>query len=97
MRISQDTDSWKAGGILRRDFRHTHGEPEVERHRRKKAKPRRRIDHQHVYVDVTGTLEEPYWGWLFRYDSSDYFRRRRARRVLKCAEDGCGKVKYQQP
>lgn len=34
-RISQDDDSWKAGGVKRRDFRHTHedgheAEPEPE-------------------------------------------------------------------
>jgi hypothetical protein len=99
MRISQDTDSWKASGILRRDFRHTHNGPEVDRHKgqRKKTKVRKHIGHKHVFVDVTGTAEEPYWGWLFRYSNSDYFRRRRSRRVLRCAEDGCDKVEYRQP
>lgn len=38
MRISQDRHSWKAGGILRRDFRAAHGEPEVPPYRAKRIK-----------------------------------------------------------
>lgn len=29
MRISQDNDSWAAGGVIRRDFRHDNSTPEV--------------------------------------------------------------------
>lgn len=40
MRLSRDPDSWKAGGVKRRDFRHTHDGPETPRHvgRRKNGK-----------------------------------------------------------
>jgi hypothetical protein len=31
MRISQDSDSWRAGGVIRRDFRATRGDPEIPR------------------------------------------------------------------
>lgn len=101
MRISQDTDSWKASGILRRDFRHTLGEPEVERHKGKKkskpGKPRQRINHRHVYVDVTGTPEAPYWStwtpWYFTRTTKRYRNYLKNRRVLLCAQPGCGKYK----
>ena len=36
--LAEDRDSWKAGGVIRRDFRHTLGEPEVARHRRARGK-----------------------------------------------------------
>lgn len=39
MRISRDRDSWKARGILRRDFRHSHDGPEAAPHR-SKPKPK---------------------------------------------------------
>lgn len=35
-RISQDDDSWKAGGIKRRDFRSVRNGPEVPKHGKKK-------------------------------------------------------------
>lgn len=31
MRLSKDKTSWKAGGIIRRDFRNVKGEPEIEK------------------------------------------------------------------
>jgi hypothetical protein len=43
--LAEDRDSWKAGGIIRRDFRHTHDGPEVPRHRRRRTKAERRGCH----------------------------------------------------
>jgi hypothetical protein len=42
MRLSQDSDSWKASGLKRRDFRHTHDGPEVTRHVGKRRKSTKR-------------------------------------------------------
>ena len=36
MSKKKDADSWRYGGIKRRDFRHAHDEPEVPRHQGKK-------------------------------------------------------------
>lgn len=57
MRISQDHSSWRARGILRRDFRHTHDEPEVTKYKVKKRKkkaqePRTKPTCKHVWVEV---------------------------------------------
>ena len=30
--LSEDKDSWKAHGVIRRDFQHSHDGPEVTRH-----------------------------------------------------------------
>lgn len=52
MRISQDSSSWKAGGIIRRDFRHSHDGPEVPRYRAKRQSNkwcRRRAGVQHNF------------------------------------------------
>src|SRR5688572_26035319 len=54
MKISEDKDSWKAGGILRRDFRHTHDEPEEIPHKKKgnhKANKwcRKKVGQEHDY------------------------------------------------
>jgi len=53
MRLKEDNMSWHARGVMCRDFRHTHGDPEVpQRGSHKKPKrPRRRIDHKHVWTD----------------------------------------------
>ncbi len=32
MRIKEDSDSWRAGGILKRDFKHDHSEPAIKFH-----------------------------------------------------------------
>ena len=41
MRVSQDANSWRASGAMRRDFRAGRGEPEVERgkHKRRRSTP----------------------------------------------------------
>ena len=36
MRLKEDNSSWKSGGIVRRDFRHSHGEPEIPKAPKKK-------------------------------------------------------------
>lgn len=59
MRLKEDHDSWKASGVIKRDFRHTHNGPDVDRHAgAKKRKPgKKRSDHKHEY-DV---ISEYYW------------------------------------
>ena len=63
MRISEDTDSWKAGGVLRRDFRHTHNGPEVPIHvgGRKKKPVKKRSDHKHEYEILLREWTYPWW------------------------------------
>ena len=41
MRISKDKDSWKASGVIRRDFRRSHDGPEVIRSRNKRKNLKR--------------------------------------------------------
>jgi hypothetical protein len=66
MRISQDKDSWRAGGILRRDFRHTHGEPEVPQY---KGKPK---NGKRWCRGKVGREHQPMWTewdrWNFRHE-----------------------------
>ena len=38
MRISEDDTSWKAGGIVRRDFRNDRGVEDTPRHKKKKKR-----------------------------------------------------------
>lgn len=109
MRISQDTDSWKASGVLRRDFRHTLGEPEVERHKGKKTpkprKARKPFSHKHVFVDVTGTSEAPWWfrdrlPWSSSYCSPQAVRRwcerYKGQRILRCAQPFCDEYRIRK-
>lgn len=57
MRISRDRDSWKAHGILRRDFRHTHDGPDEMPHR-SPSKPKQwcrgKVGRAHVPGRVPG-------------------------------------------
>ena len=85
MRLAEDTDSWKAGGIIRRDFRHAHGDPEVNLHGSRKKKPgKKRSDHKHEYFEV-GTVE--YAPWYFKNCKIIYT-------TLECI--GCPKRKSQR-
>lgn len=74
MRISEDAGSWRARGIIRRDFRHTHGDPEVPRHRStrkksgKKKTPRQACKHVWVEVSYDEYLryaDRTYWRWYW--------------------------------
>lgn len=63
MRISEDASSWRARGILCRDFRHTHDGPEVDttKVRRKKSRSKKqRPTCKHVWVQVD-------WREWYRY------------------------------
>jgi hypothetical protein len=91
--LSEDKDSWNAGGVIWRDFRHTHNGPEVSTFKKKPKKPRKKIDHRHVFVDVTGTAEAP--RWTLPYLTPYPWHHRRTRRVFQCAEDGCDKRNYE--
>jgi hypothetical protein len=43
----KDPDSWRYGGVRRRDFRHTHDGPEIPPHRKTKKKVNKsRCDHR---------------------------------------------------
>ena len=48
--------SWRASGIIRRDFRHIKDEPEIPRHAGKKSKPKRwckgQVGAEHTPADV---------------------------------------------
>lgn len=68
MRVSADSHSWRAGGVLRRDFRSARGEPEVPRARKAAAARRARPSStcsaggvHDVERVVTITQEKP-WG-----------------------------------
>lgn len=47
MRLKEDSDSWKAGGIKRRDFRHDPGLPETEVTRHKGQRSKKKHDHKY--------------------------------------------------
>jgi hypothetical protein len=55
MRLKEDSSSWKSRGIMRRDFRHIKGDPEVPdghpKHRKKKPKKPKRCHHE--WIEVT--------------------------------------------
>jgi hypothetical protein len=55
MRISQDDNSWKASGVKRRDFSHTHNGPDVAPSGKSKYKDTKRwcrgkVGREHVWV-----------------------------------------------
>lgn len=53
MRLAEDDNSWKARNVIRRDFRHTIGDPETPRHRKSKKKSRpKKNKHKHIWVEV---------------------------------------------
>jgi hypothetical protein len=92
MRVSQDSSSWKAGGVLRRDFRHSHDGPEVARHRRRRGNTRRwcrgeigRDHHLERYVTrwVSSTRVDPDTG-------EERTVRHPAATALRCAR--CGRT-----
>lgn len=60
-RISQDASSWRASGIIRRDFRHTHDGPEVitrssssgkKGHARTSGRGNKAHKHEHSFCDT---------------------------------------------
>lgn len=58
MSKKKDEDSWRYGGIKRRDFRSAHDEPEVPRHKGKKntkkwCKGKRGVEHVPVLREKT--------------------------------------------
>lgn len=75
MRLKEDSNSWKARGVIYRDFRHTHGDPEIDRTKKKSKKKRPpKNRHKHVWVKVNrkewskyagyydrGWVNEPWW------------------------------------
>lgn len=68
MRISQDTESWKASGVLRRDFRHTHDGPEIPRGRHKIGRPRNEWCRGKIGRDHTLERYTLYYSYDYRYD-----------------------------
>lgn len=65
MRLKEDTHSWKASGIKRRDFRHDHSGPEVDTSKvKKKHKPRKKIDHKHIWERDNKPPRPPWWSSL---------------------------------
>jgi hypothetical protein len=64
--LAEDTSSWKASGVIRRDFRASKDGPEAPRHRRsKKGRPgkwcRRKVGVEHqTYTVARGTGR---WGY----------------------------------
>lgn len=59
MRLKEDSSSWRASGILRRDFRHDPGLPEDEipKHRKKK---RKKHIHEYKKVEIGKSIERVY-------------------------------------
>lgn len=51
MRLKEDSSSWRASGIVRRDFRHDPGMPETEIPKHRKLK-RSKVKHVHEYKRV---------------------------------------------
>lgn len=55
MRLREIPDGWHADGVRRRDFRHDPSAvSEIDRSKvKKKLKPRKKIDHKHIWVEVS--------------------------------------------
>lgn len=88
--MSKQSD-WKQSSLDRRDFRHTHGDPEIARHRKKpvKAKVTRC---KHEYLELEAEFGPWYTDWKdsrmqvrYAYDTRNCIkcRRRRSFRVIK--------------
>lgn len=87
MRLKEDSGSWGARAIIRRDYRHDFGTPEVPKGhpKRKQKKPRVRINHKHVWVEA-GPWWPDWWPYRLRREEDDRpsmsFR-------FKCSVPGC--------
>ena len=69
MRLKEDNRSWKSHGIKRRDFRHQHGDPEIDKTKVKGKKPRpKKNKHKHVWVEVSFAEFEQYASYGKHYD-----------------------------
>ena len=54
MRLSKDSTNWNATSVMRRDFRHTYGDPEIPKHLKKRGKKRaKKPSCKHVWVEVS--------------------------------------------
>ena len=62
--LSEDSDSWKAGGIINRDARHTHNGPEAPRYRKLKRRKTCKGGKPHAFTKMV----KHYRGWS---DSTD--------------------------
>lgn len=91
MRLKEDSSSWRSRGIQRRDYRHDFGTPEVPKGhpKRKVKKPRKRIDHKHIWIE-----EGPWWPewWPYRLTKEEAERPTMSFR-FKCSVVGCQATK----
>jgi hypothetical protein len=62
--LKDDSSSWKAGSLIRRDFRHAKDEPDVPKHKGRKASKRKwckgKVGKEHV---VSDWVPDPHWPW----------------------------------
>lgn len=93
MRLKEDNSSWRSRGIVRRDFRHDAGLPETEtgRTKVKKKKPRKRIDHKHIWVEHTRPY--PYFAYWFETNPKEDPRPEQ-HVYFECTVFGCKAHKY---
>jgi len=98
-RINRDSDSWKAGGIIKRDFNHAHDEPEVPKHnpakRTKKNTKRWCRGKEGREHRVTTYIEPPHRDDYSCCSGRDAHRRLHHRRIIKCVV--CGMEGYNLP
>lgn len=65
--LSKDgDDSWHAGGVIRRDFRHTHNGPEVTGGPRKKSKSKRWCKGKEGREHNFTKIKRDGWSYLYR-------------------------------
>lgn len=81
--LSERSGNWNASGIIRRDFRHDHGDGYIETPHRK-AKTKKTSKHEgcpgnddgpHVYVWTRETFWKPSWrfnNWFWYFSDYEY-------------------------
>jgi hypothetical protein len=82
--MKENPDSWKARGLIKRDFQHDHSGPEEMPHRKKGVGKKYCKKNKGPHVFDTWTEWYTYGGsWRYRY------------RSCKCGKHGWGQENYQ--
>lgn len=93
MKVSEDPHSWKAGGILRRDFRASKSEPETSKPKRGTKKDLKRFCHGNPKLPHLFELKPMFpphslgsgITWISKM------------KIWICQRKGCGKKNFSKP
>jgi hypothetical protein len=100
MRLKKDRHSWRAGGVIRRDFRHQFAEQKTTYPKPAKKGTRKRIRHKHIWVQdeipfVWSRAQIEYWLRTWGYDPTLNPTPKRWT-TFHCSEQGCTAHKFKQ-